>query len=313
MEAQGYRYFSSNLPKREGSVNSYKSAQYMVLVPLQDLDLCEILLPPAIQAVRMHNGSILLLNVIVIPYQLAPSEAECYVLERQMLLMNALELVKKAGCRGNIMVRIAHSVSYAILQEAKANQVDLIVMASGDKQPLWKRKEYKRLQIVRSNLLIVDNRIRPKINEIFIWIEEVESIPALLDNAHYLLGNTRSSIHLLVDLDSMKNRQELSDIQNYIISTIQRYPWFDGEIRIDQLGLEPYDNSYLRHFYDVDRGEIGVLLPYPVKNKSRAFHQLKRAVSALKLPVYKAKFSNTEPTGIYWMIRQIKHHLEKLS
>lgn len=103
------------------------NGEYTVLVSLQDMDLTQSLLPPAIRAAKRHDGKIILLNVIEIPYQLPPSEAKQFILEREFKLEYARQIIETAGCDAKIKVRIAHRISYAIQRFLKDKNVNLII------------------------------------------------------------------------------------------------------------------------------------------------------------------------------------------
>lgn len=103
------------------------NGEYTVLVSLQDIDLTKTLLPPAIRAAKRHDGKIILLNIIEIPYQLPPSEAKQFLLEREFKLEYARQIIETAGCDVEIMIRIAHRITYAIKHLSKDENVNIII------------------------------------------------------------------------------------------------------------------------------------------------------------------------------------------
>lgn len=122
---------------QNGSVHSKKS--YTILVPIQNRKQFDLLLPAAIDMATKHHGKVFLLNIIEIPYQLPPSAARKFILERELLLMPGMEMLKRAGCRGITTIRIAHHTGNAIERFAEYENVNIIV------------KEYD--QVVGSNAI----------------------------------------------------------------------------------------------------------------------------------------------------------------
>lgn len=118
-------------PKNQSTVSGKHATQvngeYTVLVSLQNIDLIKTLLPPAIRAAKRQDGKIILLNVIEIPYQLPPSEAKQFILEREFKLEYARQVIETAGCDVEIMIRIAHRITYAIKHLSKDENVNIII------------------------------------------------------------------------------------------------------------------------------------------------------------------------------------------
>ncbi|WP_445665425.1 universal stress protein [Fodinibius sp. AD559] len=100
---------------------------YSVLVPIQNSKEFDVLLPTAIDLATTHNGRVILLNIIEIPYQLPPSAAERFITERELLLSEGLDMLERAGCRGSSAVRIAHDKNDAIKQFSKDENVNIII------------------------------------------------------------------------------------------------------------------------------------------------------------------------------------------
>lgn len=115
---------------------------YRVLVPIGKFEQFGILLPPAIAIATKYNGVVILLNIIEIPYQLPPSAARRFLLERELFLMNGLEMVKESQCKARVEVRIAHRVSYAIDRFAKKEEVNLIIKGRSKNNglSLWSKR-----------------------------------------------------------------------------------------------------------------------------------------------------------------------------
>lgn len=101
--------------------------EYTVLVPIQDSRQFDLLLPAAIDLARNHHGKVILLNIIEIPYQLPPSAAKIFVLERELLLSQGLDMLKHAECAGSTAVRIAHDTNKAIERFSKEQHVNVII------------------------------------------------------------------------------------------------------------------------------------------------------------------------------------------
>ncbi len=92
--------------KRKSTISVFQNGssqlrdEYIVLVPIQDSKQFNMLLPLAIDLAAKHDGKILLLNIIEIPYQLPPSTAKKFILERELYLRQGMEMLRRAECRG---------------------------------------------------------------------------------------------------------------------------------------------------------------------------------------------------------------------
>lgn len=125
--------------------------EYTVLVPVQNSKQFDLLLSPAIDLAKKNQGYVLLLNIIEIPYQLPPSSARKFILERELLLSQGLEILEGAECRGNTAVRIAHDKNDAVRQFSKDEDVNVVI------------QEYD----LKTNSDTIFNRMRKKIKSWF--------------------------------------------------------------------------------------------------------------------------------------------------
>ncbi len=120
--------------------SAHSKRGYTILVPIKYHEQFDILLPVAIDIATKHQGKVILLNIIEIPYQLPPSAAKKFILERELLLMPGKEMLKRAGCMGSTAIRIAHHTENAIERFARHENVNIIV------------REYD--QVARSNTIL---------------------------------------------------------------------------------------------------------------------------------------------------------------
>lgn len=101
--------------------------EYTILVPIRDPKEFDLVLPTAIDLAAKYHGKVILLNIIEIPYQLPPSAAKIFVLERELLLSQGLKMLERAECRGCTAVRIAHNANKAIERFSKEQNANIII------------------------------------------------------------------------------------------------------------------------------------------------------------------------------------------
>lgn len=110
---------------QKGSAHAKRG--YSILVPVQHHEQFDLLLPTAIDIATKYQGNVILLNIIEIPYQLPPSAARKFILERELFLMPGMEMLNSAECRGSTAIRIAHHTSNAIKRFSIRRNVNMIV------------------------------------------------------------------------------------------------------------------------------------------------------------------------------------------
>jgi|GEM_PF-4721435 len=101
--------------------------EYIALVPIQNPEQFNMLLPPAIDLATKHEGKVILLNIIEIPYQLPPSSAKKFITERELMLEQGMKILALANCSGSAVVRIAHDTNNAIKRFAKEENVETVI------------------------------------------------------------------------------------------------------------------------------------------------------------------------------------------
>lgn len=289
---------------RESSISGFtnslarEKSEYTVLVPLQDMDVGKTLLPPAIRAANRHDGKIILLNIIEIPYQLPPSEAEQFTLEREFKLQYARQIIETAGCDGQIMVRIAHRIPYAIKQLASSLDIDLIIMQAEKKGLWWAKKISLELYTVKSNLLAARNNADSHFNKVILTVDDPLSARSMMEHATYLLESEEGTIHIIPDYSPNNKKSTLRKLRSIVDEFNRQNPWFAGKTVIHQLQPKSAARNYLNEMYHKGKGSTGVLFPYSPGKKSRAGTWLSDEAEELNLPVFLSKVGRVEPGGI---------------
>ncbi len=279
---------------------------YMILVPLQDISYSKTLLPPAIRAAKRHNGKIILFNVIEIPYQLAPSEAEQYIMERESKLEYARQIIEKEGCDVEIMVRIAHRMPYAIEHFAGSLNIDLIVMWARNSESLWNNEIYQKLYDVNSNMLVAMKQVETYFDEVIIQVDDLQAASSMIEHATYLLRSEDGTIHLIPVFGENDERSTLRTLRSIVNNFKRQNSWFDGKTIVNQLQPKSATKQYLNDMYDKSPGSIGLLISYPTGKKSGADTWLKDEAEKLNLPVFLSKVGPVEPVGIDQLTDKLK-------
>ncbi|MFH5884161.1 universal stress protein [Halalkalibaculum sp. DA3122] len=282
---------------------------YTVLVPLQDLDLTKTLLPPAIRTAKRHDGKIILLNIIEIPYQLPPSEAKQFTLEREFKLQYARQIIETAGCDAEIMVRVAHRIPSAIEQLALSLDIDLIIIWAKNKGLLWNKEIYQKLYAVNSNLVVAKELVETHFEDVFIQVDDLQAASSMMEHATYLFGNEEGIIHMISEYSENDEKSTLRKVRSIVDGFHRQNPWFAGKTIIHQLEQKSAAREYLKDIYHKVTGSTGVLVSYPSGKRSRTDSWLAEVAKDLNLPVYILKIARIEPVGIDRIANQVQQWL----
>jgi uncharacterized hydrophobic protein (TIGR00271 family) len=101
---------------------------YRILVPIANPDTAGFLLRLAGVLARQNDGEVLTLQVVTVPDQIPLEEGRFRAASGRELLERALRLAKKEDFSLQTMARVAHSVAEGILDTAREEKVDLILL-----------------------------------------------------------------------------------------------------------------------------------------------------------------------------------------
>lgn len=103
-------------------------ADYRILVPIANPATADTLLRLAGALARKQSGEVLALQVVTVPDQVPLDEGRRRAATGRMLLEQALNQAKEENFRLQTMTRVAHNVAEGILDTAREENVDLIVL-----------------------------------------------------------------------------------------------------------------------------------------------------------------------------------------
>ena len=101
---------------------------YRILVPIANPDTAGLLLRLAGILARQNDGEVLTLQVVTVPDQIPLEEGRFRAASGRELLERALRLAKKEDFSLQTMTRVAHSVADGILDTAREEKADLILL-----------------------------------------------------------------------------------------------------------------------------------------------------------------------------------------
>ena len=101
---------------------------YRVLVPLANPENVAQLIGIAAAMASKHGGEIIALRVVLVPEQLPPSRDAAYVDRERNILQKAHAAAQRHRVGVTSMVRIGHNAARAILETAREQDCDLIVL-----------------------------------------------------------------------------------------------------------------------------------------------------------------------------------------
>lgn len=103
-------------------------APYRVLVPVANPDSLSTLLPPAVHAARTHGGKVTLLHIVTVPSPTPLSSGYRYLDASEALQEQAISMVRDEDVAVEYIVRVARRVAPAIIDTAREQQADLVVI-----------------------------------------------------------------------------------------------------------------------------------------------------------------------------------------
>ncbi len=105
-----------------------QEAPYRVLVPVANPDSLATLLPPALNAAKLHDGKVTLLHVVTVPSPTPLSSGHRYLARGDALREKALSMVADDEVALDYIVRLARGVAPAIIDTAQEQRADLLVI-----------------------------------------------------------------------------------------------------------------------------------------------------------------------------------------
>lgn len=110
-----------------------QEAEYKILVPIANPDTAETLLHMAGTLARQQDGVVLALRVITVPTQTSLSEGRRRAASERILLDRAIDQATKEEFEIQTMTRVSREVHQGILDTAREENVDLILLGWGGK------------------------------------------------------------------------------------------------------------------------------------------------------------------------------------
>ena len=157
---------TSFLAHQEKRLVTHDTESYNVLVPVGNPDSLKTLMPIAINSARKNNGSVLILQIVVVPEQLPVSEGVIYVEQSKEIANQALQMVQDADLTGEVLIRVSHQAYDAIIETAEERKSNLIIMG-------WKGSVSSRKNVIGGNI----DRILEKVNCDVLVVQQNAKIP----------------------------------------------------------------------------------------------------------------------------------------
>ncbi|MGA7305830.1 MAG: amino acid permease [Rhodothermales bacterium] len=174
--------------------------EYTVLVSIAKPESVETLIPPAVEAARRNDGSLVLLHVIHVPKQLPLSAARSRAQDWKSLIDKALEQVPQ-DIEAEAFIRIAHSPAQAIVDMAMETKADLLVMGwrgkPRDPKRLIGHNIDRIIQEVNGDVLVIQKIAETPFKRMLVPVDEPSEVAFALRAAQYAAGGNRSDIDVL--------------------------------------------------------------------------------------------------------------------
>ncbi len=201
--------FLAHQEKRQASVDT---ESYNVLVPVGNPNSLKTLMPIVINAAEKNNGSVLILQIVVVPEQLPVSEGVIYVEQQKEIANKALQMVQDSGLTGEILIRISHQAYDAIIQTAVERKSNLIIMgwrgSGSSRKNVIGRNIDKILEKVNCDILVVQQNAKTPFGKIFVPIANPNQIKPVINQVENLDTNGKLEIRFIHILKTAVSEEE---------------------------------------------------------------------------------------------------------
>jgi len=195
--------------------------RYHVVVPIANPASLPILLPPAIQAARRHDGIITLLHVVNVPRQLPISAGRAYIEKNKSLSDKALDMVEAEGVAAEVLIRVSHRPAQAIAETVMERNANLLIMGwrggSREAHTLIGQNIDRLVKEVNCDVLVVQQNDTPPFRKILIPIAEPAQTTGALEMAE-ILGTDKNCV---IDLMHSFPEDTISSDQENFMQEIQ--------------------------------------------------------------------------------------------
>lgn len=228
-------------------------SRFKVLVPIANPASLPVLIQPALEAARRHNGMVVLLHVITVPDQLPLSAGTRYLKESKALTEEGAAHVEAAGASVQTLVRIAHNAADAIIQTTHELDINLLIMGwRGDSQSTTSYIGANIDRIVREvncEALIVQQAQMPPFDRILVPIADPLQVQNALNAASYFCRNGCEDVDIVhvfrTNVEEADKRHYLDDLHKQLAKPL------DGD--------EPPDTNNLEVLAITDDDVVGAI------------------------------------------------------
>jgi len=228
-----------------------------ILIPIKGPDLFESLLPPAIRAANKYEAKVILLHVWE-TFDSNPSSER--IEDRQHMLDEAEEILEKAHCKTEILIKKKHKYIPVIKEVVQENDVNLILMGNhGNKTAIFNNEIPHRLQKMHCNILASRMRVECDFEKIAILADDLNVLPSMLEHATFLTSSDQSVFHIIFDFLEKNVNEDLDFIKAQVETFKQNNSHFKGEIKYTRLKALPGDHT---QFFSSNDKKTCILIRY---------------------------------------------------
>ncbi len=224
--------------KKEGESKSFLAHQekrlvtidtesFNVLVPVGNPDSLKTLMPLAINSAKKNNGSVLILQIVVVPEQLPVSEGIIYVEQHKEITNKALRMVQDADLTGEVLIRISHQAYDAIIQTAEEKKSNLIIMgwrgSVSSRKNVIGRNIDKILEKVNCDVLVVQQNAKTPFHKILVPIANPKQIKAIINTVESFDSDGKMEIRFLHIFKTAFNEDERQKVLDTFKNEVSEY------------------------------------------------------------------------------------------
>ncbi len=202
-----------------------------ILVPIDNIELFETLLPPAIRAAEKRNSLIILFHAVRVASKVRASRAEEIAAEKMHMLSEGKEMLKEAGRKCEIMVQITHSLTSAIKEIVESREVDLIIMGSRNKSAfMFNSMVYHKLLKLNCPIMLSKDNVKAEFKNVIVLDEMLQNVTSMLEHAAFLLGSTKPKIFVI---QTSNEQEKIDELKNEITKFEKKQHDFKAQIFIE--------------------------------------------------------------------------------
>ena len=244
--------------------------RYHVLVPIANPKTFPQLVEPAVEAARQNDGAVTLVHVVTVPSSLPLDAGRRFIERSRPLIDEAVALSEATDVPVEVVTRLSHRPSQAILDTAVEKRTDLLVMGwrgrSRSPHTLIGRNIDRIVERVNCDLLVIQPTGDASPGSLLLPIEAPDEVDSAVAMARLLSPRSdlqMTLLHVFAPRTPSEDREALlARVRERVQALREAHPDLTGEIDVlDAVARDP-----VNAIVDAARDHDGVVLGTPQRN-----------------------------------------------